>query len=79
VPAAADLPGSDAEKLFDAGAPLFGQGLAVDEHQGRGGAFGDHRAGHHRFARSGRGDEHTVVVREQRADRGPLSRVQFRG
>src|SRR5262249_52824447 len=49
APAAADLSGSDAEELFDPAAPLFGQGLAVDEHQRRAGAFGDHGAGHGRL------------------------------
>ena len=38
-PAAAELPGLDAEELADAGAPLVGQCLAVDQHQ-RGGAVG---------------------------------------
>jgi hypothetical protein len=33
------LAGADAEELFDAFAPLVGQGLAVDEDQGGGAAF----------------------------------------
>jgi hypothetical protein len=32
--AAADLSGSDVQELFDTGAPLFGQGFAVDEDEG---------------------------------------------
>ena len=31
APAAADLSGTDVQELFDAGAPLFGQGFAVDD------------------------------------------------
>ena len=72
APAAAELAGPDAQELFDPGAPLFGEGFAVDEHQGGGAAFGDHGAGHDRLPGSGRGDEHTVVVGEHRTDRGAL-------
>jgi hypothetical protein len=74
----ADLSGADAQELFDAGAPLFGQDFAVDEYQRGGGAFGDHGAGDDGLARTGWGDEHTVVMREQGADRGGLSGLQVR-
>jgi hypothetical protein len=50
-PAAAELPGLDAEELHDPRAPLVGQGLAVDQHQRGDLAGGDDRAGHHRLPR----------------------------
>jgi len=43
--AAAELPGADAQELFDPGTPLLGEGFPVDEDQGRGGPFGDDCAG----------------------------------
>jgi hypothetical protein len=52
-PAAAELPGLDAEELADPGPPLVGQGLAVDQDE-RGDPVGsDDRAGHHGLPGSG--------------------------
>jgi len=42
-PAAAKLPGLDAEELADTCAPLVGQGLSVDQNQRRSCVLGDHR------------------------------------
>jgi hypothetical protein len=61
-PAPAELPSLDAEQVQDAGAPLVGQCLAVDQDQRGGGLPGDERARQHRLTGPGRGDEDAQVV-----------------
>jgi hypothetical protein len=53
-PAAAELPGLDAEELSDPGPSLVGQGLAVDQDERGDPVGGDDRAGHHGLPCSGR-------------------------
>jgi hypothetical protein len=77
--AAAELTGLDSEELLDAGAPLVGEGFAVDENQGGGVAFGDHGAGHDGLAGAGWGDQDPVVVGEECADRVGLLAGEFGG
>jgi hypothetical protein len=77
--AAAELTGLDAEELFDADAPLVGQGFAVDENQGGGVAFGDHSAGHDGPAGARWGYQNPVVVGEKCADRVGLLAGEFGG
>ena len=57
-PAAAELPGLDAEELADPGPPLVSQGLAVDQDECGDLVLGDDRAGHHGLPGPGRGDQH---------------------
>lgn len=56
-PAAAELPGLDAEELGDPGPPLVGESLAIDQDERGCLARGDDRARDHGLARPGRGDE----------------------
>jgi hypothetical protein len=49
-PAGSELAGLRAEELADAGTPLLGQGLAVDQDERRRGVRGDHGAGDDRLA-----------------------------
>ena len=71
-PAAAELPGLDAEELADPGPPLVGQGLAVDQDERGDLVGGDDRAGHDGLPGSGRGDEHAEVMPGQFRDGVPL-------
>jgi hypothetical protein len=75
-PAAAELAGLDAEQVADPGAPLVGQCLAVDQHQGGGHVSGDGRTGDHSLARPWGRDEHAEVVPDDRVQRGLLLRGQ---
>jgi len=49
-PAAAELPGLDAEELGNPGSPLVGEGLAIDEDQCGCPMRGDDRARHYGLA-----------------------------
>lgn len=57
-PAAAELPGLDAEELADPGPPLVSQGLAVDQDECGDLVCGNDRAGHHGLPGPGRRDQH---------------------
>jgi hypothetical protein len=68
-PAAAELPGLDAEELADPGPPLVRQGLAVDQDKRGDLMSGDHRARHHCLPRPGRRDQHPQVMLREFRDR----------
>jgi len=68
-PAAAELPGLDAEELADPGPPLLGQGLAVDQDKCGDLVSGDDRARHHGLPRPGRRDQHPQVMLGEFRDR----------
>ena len=61
-PAAAELAGLDAEELADAGPPLVGQRLAVDQDERRCGMLRDQRAGDDCFPRPWRRDQDTLLM-----------------
>jgi len=71
-PAAAELPGLDAEELANPGPPLISQGLAVDQDECGDLMCGNDRAGHHGLPGSGRRDQHPQVVLHEFRDRVPL-------
>jgi hypothetical protein len=56
------LPSFDAQELGDAGPPLVGEGLAVDQDQCGCLVSGDDRAADHSLARPWRRDEHPEIV-----------------
>ncbi|OSY34574.1 hypothetical protein BG845_06727 [Pseudonocardia autotrophica] len=60
--AATELARDDAEVLGQPRPPLISEGLAVDQHQRRGGVPGDQRARDHGLTYPGRRDQHPVVV-----------------
>src|SRR5699024_10787549 len=72
APAAADLARGYFEEGLDLLSPLFGERAAVDKNQSGDATLGDDRCGHRRLSRARWGEEHTVLVREHRADGGPL-------
>ena len=61
----AELARLDAEELPDAGPPLVGERLAVDQDEGRRLAPGDQRARHNRLARSRWRHQNAEVMRRQ--------------
>jgi hypothetical protein len=67
-PAAAQLPRLDVEELADAGAPLVGQGLAIDQDQRRCAVRGDQRAGDDSLARTWGRDQNRELVAGQLVD-----------
>ena len=75
-PAAAELPGLDAEEPGDPGPPLVSQGLAVDQDQRGGPLRRDDRASDHGLARPGRRVEHPEVVPGQLRGGSALGRCQ---
>nr|WP_300008747.1 hypothetical protein [Pseudonocardia sp.] len=77
--ATTELARGDAEVLGQPRPPLIGEGLAVDQHQCRGGVPRDQRARDHSLARPGRGDQHPVVVIGEVGDRVVLVVAQRRG
>ena len=77
-PAAAELAGPDAQELSRSGLRhCSARALRSTRTRVEVAAFGDHGAGHDGLARSGRRDEHAVVVGEHRADRGGLLGVEL--
>src|SRR5262249_18526730 len=64
-PAAAELAGLDAQELADAGTPLVGPRLAVDQDERRSRVHGDECAGNDRLARSWRRDQDPEFVAGQ--------------
>ena len=76
---AAALAGLDAEQVSDTRAPLVGQGLAVDEHEGRHAAGGDDCAGDDGLAGTGWRDQHAEVVTGQGVVRCVLVGIEARG
>ena len=67
-PAAAELPGFDAEELSDPGPPLIRKRLPVHQDESGDLMRGDDRARHHGLARSGRRDQHPQIVPGQDLD-----------
>ena len=77
--ATTQLTRGDAEVLGQPCPPLIGEGLAVDQHQRRGGVPGDQRACDHGLARPGRRDQHPMVMIGEVGDGGGLVAAQRRG
>ena len=77
-PSAAALAGLDAEQVVDAGPPLVGEGLAVDQHERRHAVGGDQCAGDDGLARAGWRDQHTEVMGSQYVVRGLLIGIEGR-
>src|SRR5215212_6070580 len=76
---AAALTGLHAEQFADAGAPLVGEGFAVDEHECGDRVVSDQRAGYDRLACSGRGYQHAGFLVGEGCDGLLLVRVEFCG
>ena len=77
--ATTELARGNAEVFGQPRPPLIGEGLAVDQHQRRGGVSGDQRARDHGLARPGRRDQHPMVMIGEVGDGVGLVVAQRRG
>jgi hypothetical protein len=73
------LPGLHAEQFADAGAPLVGEGFAVDEHECGDRVASDQRAGHDRLAGSGWSDQYAGFLVGEGVEGLLLLRIEFCG